>query len=121
MKYEKNIIDAVSVFKKSASSDFGADLPEDMIRAHIESKDFYAIYDDGVLVGAYYYNGNDLHMAMTKKGKGAEVIRKITKGRNARAVIDLWNTRVIRLCELLGFEIMSSDGKQLYMVKSWDS
>ena len=68
-----------------------------------------------------YFNGEDMHIGVIKKGHGLNEGRKILKNRNARAVIKNDNIRTIKLVEHLGFVFQKQDGKYTYMVKSCQS
>lgn len=114
---KKNLNDSIKALKISLKLHDNKDLSEDEIRDHIKDKEYYAIYNGDELVGAMYFNGNDFHIGMIKKGRGLFDLKKILSNRHARAVIENTNTRTIKLAKLLGFKGQYQNNKYTYMVK----
>ncbi|MBT8448777.1 MAG: hypothetical protein KJO69_03755, partial [Gammaproteobacteria bacterium] len=102
--------------QQSSDIHFNTKFSIGQIKKHLIDKEYYAIYDKGI-VGAAYFNGNDFHIGMIKKGSGHKAIKQICNNRHIRAVINNSNKKTIKLAKYLGFEFQRQDNKYTYMVK----
>ena len=116
MIFTKDIDSAALALKVSSKMYFDIDFTIEQIKSHLSDKEYYAVFDNK-LIGAAYYNGIDFHIGMIDKGFGASVIKKLTKNRLTRAVINNKDTRTIKLGTVLGFTRIGNDEKYTYMVK----
>lgn len=117
MIFVRNINGAALALYKSSQTYNGKYFPFKQIKNHLKDKEYWAIYEKGVLVGGAYFNGDDFHIGMIRKGLGAKAIRQLTAGRKVRAVVENTDERTQKLGTRLGFEFVSRDNKYTYMVK----
>lgn len=117
MIFVRNLYGAALALCESSQTYNGKYLPLKQIESHLKDKEYWAIYEKGKLIGGAYFNGDDFHIGMIKKGLGAKATRQLTAGRKVRAVVENTDERTQKLGTRLGFKFVSRDNKYTYMVK----